>query len=202
VVTQQIASRYGKTYTWEIKATLMGLMGREAAVAIIKALELPIEPEEYMSSSQSLLAQMFTSCEFLPGAERLLRHLHSKGVPIALATSSSRINFELKTQRHSEVFSLFHHIVTGSCDPDVKHGKPAPDIFLTCASRFPHPVEPRKCLVFEDAPNGVRAGRAAGMQVVMVPDERMDPQMTLNATLVLKSLEDFQPELFGLPAFD
>jgi len=67
VVTQQIASRYGKTYTWEIKATLMGLMGREAAVAIIKALELPIEPEEYMSSSQSLLAQMFTSCEFLPG---------------------------------------------------------------------------------------------------------------------------------------
>lgn len=74
------------------------------------------------------------------GAERLLRHLHSKGVNIALATSSSRENFELKTTHHGDVFKLFHHIVTGSSDPEVKHGKPAPDIFLICASRFPEPA--------------------------------------------------------------
>ena len=55
--------------------------------------------------------------------------------------------------------------------------------------------------MFEDAPNGVTAGRAAGMQVVMVPDARMDPLMTSHATQVLKSLEEFQPELFGLPSF-
>merc|ERR1712071_78080 len=137
----------------------------------------------------------------LLGAERLLRHLHSKGVPIALATSSSRENFELKTRQHAEVFSLFSHIVTGSSDPDVKRGKPAPDIFLTCASRFPTSVEPHQCLVFEDAPNGVTAARAAGMQVVMVPDARMDPLMTSHATHVIKSLEEFQPELFALPPF-
>jgi len=180
----------------------MGLVSLDLATLVVKEMQLPLTPQEYLDQVEVIHQRLFPTAALLPGAERLLRHLHSKGVPIALATSSSRINFELKTQRHSEVFSLFHHIVTGSCDPDVKHGKPAPDIFLTCASRFPHPVEPRKCLVFEDAPNGVRAGRAAGMQVVMVPDERMDPQMTLNATLVLKSLEDFQPELFGLPAFD
>ena len=76
----------------------------------------------------------------------MLRHLHSKGVPIALATSSSRENFELKTRQHAEVFSLFSHIVTGSSDPDVKRGKPAPDIFLTCASRFPTSVEPHQAI--------------------------------------------------------
>lgn len=77
---------------------------------------------------------------FFAGAERLLRHLYNKGVPIALATSSSRENYDLKTQRHGEVFKLFNHIVTGSSDPEVKKGKPNPDIFLVCASRFPAPA--------------------------------------------------------------
>jgi beta-phosphoglucomutase-like phosphatase (HAD superfamily) len=50
----------------------------------------------------------------------------------------------------------------------VQHGKPAPDLFLLAASRLG--VEPAACLVFEDAPAGVAAARAAGMQVIWVPN--------------------------------
>lgn len=60
----------------------------------------------------------------------------------------------------------------------------------------------------EDAPSGVLAAKQAGMQVVLVPNEiekdTANPAFTeenRNATLVIHSLLDFKPELFGLPSF-
>jgi len=45
----------------------MGLMGKEAASAIVEALELPIEPEDYISAFQQLVPHIFHNCAFLPG---------------------------------------------------------------------------------------------------------------------------------------
>lgn len=135
------------------------------------------------------------------GAERLIRHLHDNDVPIALATSSGEDSVSVKTKHHQELFSLFHHKVMGSSDPEVKQGKPAPDIFLIAAQRFKEQVNPDECLVFEDAPNGVTAAVDAGMQCVMVPDEHVSEDLRKHATVVLRSLDDFKPEDFGLPPF-
>lgn len=79
---------------------------------------------------------------FITGAERLVDHLKNNNVPMALATSSGKDTFEVKAARHSSLFRNFHHVVVGSVDPEVKNGKPAPDIFLVCASRFPEKPSP------------------------------------------------------------
>ena len=58
-------------------------------------------------------------------------------IPIAVASGSSQESFDLKTTNHKEIFSLFNHFVLSSSDPEVKEGKPSPEIFLVCANRFP-----------------------------------------------------------------
>ncbi|XP_011864571.1 PREDICTED: pseudouridine-5'-phosphatase-like [Vollenhovia emeryi] len=197
----RITNRYGKEYTWEHKVHLMGLKPKDAIECVIKMLELPLTVDEFKQEIIGIYQELFPQTNPMPGAVRLLKHLKENNVPIALATSSDQENYELKTRRWHDLFELFHHKVLAGSDPEVAHGKPEPDIFLTAAKRFLDNPDPSKCLVFEDAPNGVKAALNAGMQVVMVPDPMLPKHYTSEATLVLDSLEKFQPEKFGLPPY-
>ncbi|XP_031831144.1 pseudouridine-5'-phosphatase isoform X2 [Nomia melanderi] len=196
-----ITNRYGKEFTWEHKGKIMGMKTNASAQAVLEMLSIPLTVEEFGAELLQLYQELFPTANLMPGAERLLRHLKENKIPIALATSSNKENFELKTQRWTEIFNLFDHKVLGSSDPEVVNGKPAPDIFLIAAKRFSDNPEPSKCLVFEDAPNGVEAALNAGMQVVMVPDPLLPKHYIKNPTLIINSLEEFKPEMFGLPPF-
>ncbi|KAG6456126.1 hypothetical protein O3G_MSEX009580 [Manduca sexta] len=198
----RVCAKYGKVFTWDLKSKLLGFQGQECADIIIKTLELPVTREQFMKECSQVNQEVFTNVELMPGAKKLVEHLHNRGIPIALATSSSRESVDLKMKNHKGLLQLFHHLTMGTSDPEVTKGKPDPCIFLVCASRFDEKPESENCLVFEDAVNGVKAACAANMPVVAVPDPRIDPQQLENATLVLKSLEDFQPELFGLPSYE
>ncbi|CAH2095365.1 unnamed protein product [Euphydryas editha] len=203
VAFQNILSPYGKEYTFDLKLKLMGTQSQETARAIVSELKLPMSPEEFIIESKKQFEVLFPDSSLMPGAKRLIEHLHKKGIPMGLATSSSEESYHLKVHKHhQEIFSLLPFKTFGSSDPNVKKGKPHPDIFIVAASKFPDHPKPEQCLVFEDAVNGVKAAKAAGMQVVMVPDPRVDKSLTEEATLVLQSLEHFKPEIFGLPPFE
>lgn len=202
-VQQKIAGKYGKTFDWSLKSKMMGMKAPEAVALLVRELGLEevVKPEEFYAEQEKMLDELFPSVDLLPGVERLIRHLHANGVPMAVATSSGRRHFNLKTSRHSDVFKLMHHVVTGD-DPAVKKSKPAPDIFLAAFERFNEPqLTTEHALVFEDAPGGVSAAIAAKMPVVMIPDDNLDRKLCERADQVLHSMLDFDPGYWGLPPF-
>ena len=193
-VTQEIVEAYGKTFDWTIKSNMIGRPSRESAEYLVEALGLPISPDDYLRMREKALTELFPTATEKPGAEAFTRLLHSRRVPQAVATSSERKLFALKTMRHGAWFSLFSVAVTGD-DPRVRAGKPAPDIFLVAADALG--VSPRDCVVFEDSPAGLAAARAAGMQVIAVPDPAMDRAKFTDADFVIDDFRALLPEDLG-----
>ena len=197
-VTQQIVGEYGKVFDWSVKEKIIGRRAVQAAEIIVESLDLPITPQDYLDSRKNVLLEKFKDTAPLPGAKEMTTHFFDLGIPQAIATSSSSPMFEAKFEKHKKWFSQFTQIVRGD-DPELKEGKPAPDIFLLAAKRLR--VDPAECLVFEDAPTGTEAALAAGMSVVVVPDPNMDHCHYKNASQIISSLKDFDPEYWGLPKF-
>lgn len=97
------------------------------------------------------------------GALSLLQYLQKKGIPAAVASSSGMQTIQLYLEK-AGIAHYFQVLLSANGMPS----KPAPDVFLKAAEQLGE--RPENCLVLEDSYNGVKAGRAAGMQVCMVPD--------------------------------
>jgi len=193
-VTQEIVAGYGKTFDWSIKSNMIGRPSLESAQYLVRALDLPITPEEYLARRAARLEDLFRDAPPRVGAERFTREMALRGAIQGVATSSEKRLFEIKITHHRAWFSMFRTVVTGD-DPRVKRGKPAPDIFLRAAEDLC--VEPRSCVVFEDAPSGVEAALAAGMQVVALPDPAMDRSRYRDVTWLAESFDEIAPEDIG-----
>ena len=193
-VTQTIVGRWGKVFDWSVKGHMIGRPARDSARFLVERLDLPITPDEYLREREAMLERLFPETGAMPGARALTDALAARGVPQAVATSSNRRLFELKTARHREWFRVFGAVVLGD-DPRVRRGKPAPDIFLLAAAELG--AAPAACVVVEDAPAGVAAAHAAGMQVVAVPDPHMDRAPFADAEVVVGSLAELVPADLG-----
>ena len=119
------------------------------------------------------------------GVRQVLTALRDRGIPCAVASSSSAAEIE---ERLSRAAILDFFIATAGGD-EVARGKPDPAVYSLAASRLGIPAA--RCLAFEDSTHGAAAATAAGIKVVVVPDIRLPTKHTLDsAVAVLPSLAD------------
>jgi len=125
--------------------------------------------------------------EALPGVHETMHALRARGKTIAIASSSPPALIDAVIEKLSigQYLTLTH---SGIHEPA---SKPDPAVFLTAATKLG--VAPERCLVFEDAPAGVAAGKAAGMTVIAVPSVfEPDHPGIQAADLVLNTLDEFE----------
>jgi len=121
---------------------------------------IPHSIEELVAMTNDLTIPVFQQLEkmpLMPKVEQLIKILHDKRVPMALASSSFPDVIDLVVQK-SGMTKYFMEVVNSRM---AGKSKPAPDIFLLTAKKLN--IEPEKCIVIEDSTNGIRAAKTAGM---------------------------------------
>ena len=123
------------------------------------------------------------------GARGLIDELKSNGFLLAIGTSAPQANLAFMLE-HTGVDDCFDAYVTGE---EVSNSKPAPDTFLKAAEKLS--LTPGRCLVVEDAVQGVQAGKKAGMKVVAVCTTRQREDLE-DADLIVDSIGELKADDF------
>jgi beta-phosphoglucomutase len=149
----------------------------------VKSKDYPLLSEEKEAAFREIITNDFPGMD---GAGALITSLHKAGARLAIGSSGPPDNIQavLSALPGGEYFAA---VTTGD---DVRHGKPDPGVFLVTAEKLG--LSPGRCVVIEDAPAGVRAGKDAGCAVVGLTGTARRENL-LEADLVVDALHHLTP---------
>ena len=151
----------------DMNKDLEGKSFTETAIYFKERFKLEMSVEEIKQSWNEMGWEFYThQVPLKKGVKEFLEFLSEQGIKMGIATSNS-IELVRAVLKALDIERYFVQIRT-SCE--VGRGKPFPDIYLKVAEDLQ--VDPSRCLVFEDIPNGVRAGKNAGMTAWGVLDRQ------------------------------
>lgn len=162
-IERQMYDHLGIPVSPEEHRLFIGAAERSMWTYMKKKYRIPVATEELVEEERSMFMSRLDQpgiIPLMPGLRELLEELAREGIPLCVASSSSRQIIE-KVLRINDIRHFFAEITGGD---EVTRSKPAPDIFLTTASKVG--IAPGRCLVIEDSENGLKGARSAGMKVV------------------------------------
>ena len=159
-------ARFGLAVPEDLQKCLEGLRYEEVAAYFKKRFRIPDSVEKIGQDWLDMAEHKYKyEVAFKPGVLDFLRWIRAEGMKTAIA-SSNHMDLIEKILEARGLRADFDSLIT--CD-DVKAGKPDPTVYLTAAASLG--VAPEKCLVFEDIPVGILAGKRAGMTTIAVRDD-------------------------------
>ena len=184
---QNYLARFGIEYPDDLQLKIAGMSFPEVADYFKERFQLPDDVQTMMRDWEEMAVLFYRSkVPPKPGAVEFLRALRTQKKRIAIATSNAMrmVNAVLESL---EIRDYFEIIVTAS---EVNAGKPKPDIYLEAARRLN--LSPAHCLVFEDIPEGILAGKRAGMTVCAVRDSFSEAMEEEKRTLSDYMITDYR----------
>ena len=126
--------------------------------------------------------------ELMPGVKDLIIDLHTNGMNLLLASSSSKIKIDRVFTRFG-LYPYFSHIISGQ---DFEFSKPHPAIFLEAVAKSGFIAD--ECIVIEDSTNGIIAATAAGVYCIGYKSEEDSLQDTSLANEVITDFKELSFE--------
>lgn len=187
--------RYGLEVPPNLQKEIEGMSFSETAAYFKEQFRIPKTLDEIKQDWTKMAYDKYAhEVPLKPGVKRFLAYLSEEGIPCGIATSNSIDLVEAALKNHG-ISELFGTICTGCMVPK---GKPAPDIYLKAAKDLG--AAPEECLVFEDVPMGILAGKNAGMTVCAVKDDFSENQWEEKARLADYTIETYEEMLTELKA--
>lgn len=185
---QGFLMRLGVEEPGRLTHNFKAVSSRNVSRIIIETYELDYSVDELTEMSRKAYLEYLNNLQELPsipGAVKFVKSLAAAGHPLALASSASLKRIELFLSK----LGIQKYFTTIACGDDVEHSKPAPDIFLLAAEKLG--VDPAECVVVEDAENGVRAAKAAGMKCIAYGGSDHNTDNLLAADIIVKDFDCF-----------
>lgn len=186
-IDEEYIKTYHLTVPDDFHEAMEGMSYTETAEYFLNVFpELPQTVDEIKKEWFDMAIHKYTHDVTLKnGVSEFLDFLKRKGIKTGIATSNDRVLVE-QSLKAMGVDGLFDTISTGC---EVRRGKPAPDVYLDVAGKLS--ISPSKCLVFEDVPMGILAGKNAGMKVCAVDDLFSRPQEKKKRELADYYIQDY-----------
>jgi HAD superfamily hydrolase (TIGR01509 family) len=190
---RQVVEQAGLQWPAGATEAMMGMSSPEWSAYLRENIGVPLRAEEINQGVvDRLLARYREHLPLVPGAVEAVRRMAAV-CPVGLASSSNRPVIDAVLDL-AGLAPLFQATVSSE---EVAHGKPDPDVYIEAAHRLG--VVPRACAVIEDSANGIRAGVAAEMGVIAIPNQHFPPppDVLALATVVLDSISGLTPRILA-----
>lgn len=181
-IEKDFISARGGVWTHELAMQCTGMGIGPAIVLMGQTCGFDVDEERDVAEMEDRFCARVTEAKLKPGALQILEDVRGR-LPIGLASSSTRKIIDT-VLAHFQVRGYFQVTVSGR---EVPRAKPFPDVYLKAAELLG--MQPNTCLALEDSRNGCKAARAAGLEVIAVPEHSVEG-FELLADAVVGSLDE------------